>query len=89
MSEAIPQSPSRVRATAKWPGLTVLAVVLLVLPFLAGNDYHYDLMIKIALTAGVAVGLNLLVGYAGQISLGHAAFYAAGAYGETPAAAKG
>tara|TARA_A100001391_G_scaffold69_2_gene134 strand:- start:41329 stop:42339 length:1011 start_codon:yes stop_codon:yes gene_type:complete len=81
MSEAIPQSPPRVRATAKWPGLTVLAVVLLVLPFLAGNDYHYDLMIKIALTAGVAVGLNLLVGYAGQISLGHAAFYAAGAYG--------
>ena len=81
MSEAIPHRPSRVRAPAKWPGLLALAVVLLALPLFAGNDYHYDLMIKIALTAAVAVGLNLLVGYAGQISLGHAAFYAAGAYG--------
>ena len=56
------------------------SVILLALPLFAGNDYHYDLMIKIALTAAVAVGLNLLVGYAGQVSLGHAAFYAGGAY---------
>ena len=49
-------------------------------PLLAANAFHYDLMIKICLTAIVAVGLNLLVGYAGQVSLGHAAFYAGGAY---------
>ncbi len=65
---------------SKIPGLAGLLLVLAVAPLLAANDFHYDLMIKICLTAMVAVGLNLLVGYAGQVSLGHAAFYAGGAY---------
>jgi len=34
----------------------------------------------IALIAGAVVGLNLLVGFAGQISLGHAGFFGLGAY---------
>ena len=69
-----------VKTQRKAPGLIALFVVLAAAPLLAANDFHFDLMIKICLTAMVAVGLNLLVGYAGQVSLGHAAFYAGGAY---------
>ncbi len=45
-----------------------------------GNNYHYDVAIHIAINAIVVVGLNLLIGYAGQISLGHAGFFGLGAY---------
>ena len=71
---------STLKTHSKAPGLIGLVVVLAAAPLLAANAFHYDLMIKICLTAMVAVGLNLLVGYAGQISLGHAAFLAVGAY---------
>jgi branched-chain amino acid transport system permease protein len=61
-------------------GLLLLALVLLLLPFLLPNAYYYDVAIRIALNAAVAIGLNLLMGYTGQISLGHAGFYGMGAY---------
>lgn len=66
--------------TSPYAGLLLLAVILAAMPLLVRNDFHYDLLTRICLTATVAVGLNLLVGYAGQVSLGHAAFYAGGAY---------
>jgi len=40
-----------------------------------------NLFIIVALHALPAIGVSLLTGYAGQISLGHAAFYGLGAYG--------
>lgn len=61
-------------------GLSVLAVVIVALPFLMPNNFYFDVAIKTALNAIVCVGLNLLIGYAGQISLGHAGFFALGAY---------
>ena len=39
-----------------------------------------DTMVRVAILTIVLVGLNLLMGYAGQVSLGHAAFYGLGAY---------
>ena len=64
-------------------GLTVLGLcaVLLVWPLLQSNPYHLGLSNLIAIYAMVVLGLNLFIGYAGQISLGHAAFFAIGAYG--------
>jgi branched-chain amino acid transport system ATP-binding protein len=44
------------------------------------NGYQLFVIATVALTAVVAVGLNVLLGLAGQISLGHAGFYAIGAY---------
>ena len=61
-------------------GLAALAVVLAALPLALANDYHYDVAITAGLNAIVVIGLNLLIGYAGQISLGHAAFFGLGAY---------
>lgn len=43
-------------------------------------DYYVNILIVIAIQAIAACGLNVIVGYAGQISLGHAAFYGIGAY---------
>lgn len=58
-----------------------LTLVLAVYPPLWGNPYLLGVTNQIALYAIVVLGLNLFIGYAGQISLGHAAFFALGAYG--------
>lgn len=58
----------------------VIAVVILLFPLVTENPFFYDMATQIALIAATVVGLNLLVGYAGQISLGHAGFYGLGAY---------
>lgn len=60
--------------------VVVIAVVVFVLPLMMENPFYYDMATQIALIAATVVGLNLLVGYAGQISLGHAGFYGLGAY---------
>ena len=57
-----------------------LALGLAALPLALPNAYAYDIAINAAFNATVCVGLNLLIGYAGQISLGHAAFFGLGAY---------
>ena len=61
-------------------GLLVLALVLAILPLFLTNAFYYDVAIRISLNAIVVIGLNLLMGYTGQISLGHAGFYGLGAY---------
>ncbi len=61
-------------------GLAGLAAVLALLPIVLPNGYYFDVAIRVAINACVAIGLNLLVGYTGQISLGHAGFFGIGAY---------
>jgi branched-chain amino acid transport system permease protein len=61
-------------------GLLVLAGVLLALPLVLPNNYYYDIVIRMAINAIIVLGLNLLIGFAGQISLGHAGFVGVGAY---------
>jgi branched-chain amino acid transport system permease protein len=60
-------------------GLALLAVALCTLPFVLRNFTIFQLTLVMAY-AIVLVGLNMLTGYNGQISLGHGAFYAIGAY---------
>ncbi|MCE5194069.1 MAG: branched-chain amino acid ABC transporter permease [Nitrospiraceae bacterium] len=55
-------------------------ILLLVLPKFLTNDYYTNTLTLSWIHAIIAVGLNLLIGYAGQISLGHAAFYGIAAY---------
>ena len=61
-------------------GLALAALALALLPLLLPNAFWYDLATRAAINAVVVVGLNLLIGYAGQISLGHAGFLGIGAY---------
>lgn len=61
-------------------GMVCLAVLLAALPFVLPNAYFVDVAVRMAFNAVIVIGLNLLVGYTGQISLGHAGFYGIGAY---------
>ena len=65
---------------ARYLGLAGLALVLAVLPAVLPNDFYLDLATRMAINAIVVIGLNLLIGFAGQISLGHAGFIGIGAY---------
>ena len=64
---------------AKWIGLALLGVGLIILPFLFKNYrvFQFNLVLVYAIAI---LGLNILTGFNGQISLGHGAFYAFGAY---------
>lgn len=59
---------------------TVFAAAVLVIAISLDNDYYFTLLNFIGIHTLLVVGLNLLLGYAGQISLGHAAFFGLGAY---------
>ncbi|MEW6378256.1 MAG: branched-chain amino acid ABC transporter permease [bacterium] len=59
--------------------LVVLAAPLALRRFDAG-DYYLSVLVLAGINSIVVIGLNLLMGYAGQISLGHAAFFGLGAY---------
>ncbi len=65
--------------TGLW--VTALSLALLLFPLVEDNPYTLGLTNLIAINAIVVLGLNLFIGYAGQISLGHAAFFGLGAYG--------
>jgi branched-chain amino acid transport system permease protein len=64
-----------------WPavGLVVLFAVLAFVPQFA-TTYWLDVLNRIGIAVIGALGLNILVGYTGQISIGQAAFLAVGAY---------
>ncbi len=59
----------------------LLLIAGLVALQLSGSNYLVNLADFVAIQALPAIGLSLLMGYTGQISLGHAAFYGLGAYG--------
>ncbi len=64
-------------------GLTVWVVTLALAltPLAMRNPYNLGILNLIGLYVIAVLGLNLFIGYAGQISLGHAAFFGLGAYG--------
>jgi branched-chain amino acid transport system permease protein len=62
-------------ATAAW------LAVLVTLPFWLDNPYILHVLIVTGIFIIAAMSLNLLLGYAGQLSLGHVAFFGIGAYG--------
>ena len=58
----------------------VLALALALPAFVGANSYALFVATQLGIYIIAAIGLNLLAGYAGQVSLGHAAFLAIGAY---------
>src|SRR6185295_18638633 len=65
-------------------GMKLFSYVLVFVCALAftayANSYYVFIMATLALTAIVGIGLNILLGLAGQVSFGHVGFYAIGAY---------
>ena len=77
------------RRIAGWPALLALAVLLL-LPFAPAMTKFYLLLAFDALLFGtIAMSLDLLIGYTGLVSFGHAAFYGLGAYATAIALERG
>ena len=66
-------------ASKKWLGIALLVALACVLPFMVSN-YRVFQFTLVLVYAIALLGLNMLTGYNGQISLGHGAFYAIGAY---------
>jgi ABC-type branched-subunit amino acid transport system permease subunit len=62
-------------------GWALLAAAAALVPLATANTYYLYLACSVALLTIVTAGLNVLAGFTGQISLGHAGFYALGAYG--------
>lgn len=74
--------------TARVGGMALLSAVLALAPLGFANAYYYDVAVGALFNAIICVGLNLLIGYGGQISLGHGAFFALGAYGSAIATSR-
>jgi len=64
----------------RWGLGIMLVFAFLVIPFAASDYWLSSIMIPFYCFSLAALGLNFLTGYAGQVSLGHAAFMAVGAY---------
>src|SRR5262249_19385187 len=60
--------------------LALLAPVVLALPLAFPSAYYYRVAALVFIFALAALGLNLLMGFAGQVSLGHAGFLGIGGY---------
>jgi len=64
----------------RFAGLIVVSAIVIVLPFFFPSAYYYRLAGLVLIFGLAAVGLNLLMGFAGQVSLGHAGFLGIGGY---------
>src|SRR5882724_5737409 len=61
--------------------IAVLVLAFLAVPLLASDYLFRAILIPFLIFSLAAIGVNILVGYCGQISLGSGAFMAVGAYG--------
>src|SRR5436189_1870655 len=79
---AFPMLTDRVRISRRgW--FLVIAVIIALLPFVIQGSYWRTNLIVCAINIMLAIGLDFILGYAGQLNLGHAAFYGIGAYAST------
>ena len=67
------------RILANLPYLAIVAILALI-PLFISNLYYIQILIFIGIYSILALSLNLLNGYVGLLSIGHAAFYGIGAY---------
>lgn len=65
------------KGTVLW---SAMILAFLVLPLLLRSNYLLGVMIVIGLYTIIVIGLGILMGYAGQVSFGHAAFFGLGSY---------
>lgn len=78
--ETYEKDTSLIRTPFRWAMLILFFVIMFfVFPFVADN-YFLDVANNIGITVIAVVGLQILTGYTGLISIGHAAFMAVGAY---------
>ena len=67
-------------AQDRWFVLLVVAFGFLILPLFANQYLYTEVLIPVLILSLAAIGLNILTGYCGQLSLGTGGFMAVGAY---------
>lgn len=72
--------PARGQIPARYRQLAVFVILFALLPLIVRSPYWLSTLVFIGIASILTLGLILLLGYAGQISLGHNAFYGLGAY---------
>jgi branched-chain amino acid transport system permease protein len=70
----------RIKTTPIIIAFSCIALLPLLFSVLPGFSHYTGIMVFAGIYCLITIGLSLLMGYAGQISLGHAAFYGIGAY---------
>ncbi|MCK5707263.1 MAG: branched-chain amino acid ABC transporter permease [Candidatus Aureabacteria bacterium] len=58
----------------------LLLILIIALPFIFKSNYYRGIIIGIGIYSIIVIGLNMLIGYAGQVSLGHAGIFGLSAY---------
>ena len=82
-SIAAPAVAAELRLTRNWrqrAGVAILFVAAIALPLVVSSGFWISVLTFAGISAVAAIGLNLLTGYAGELSIGHSFFVAVGAY---------
>ena len=72
-----------IRTRVQWTALILFLLAITFFPFFFGNKYILSIIILTIITVITLQGLNFILGFTGQISVGHSAFMAIGAYATT------
>src|SRR4026208_175980 len=73
----------RAALRSRWLGYLLAIAVIIVLPLIFNDTYWRTTLTVCAINVLLAIGLDFILGYAGQLNLGHSAFYGLGAYVST------
>ena len=73
----------RAALRSRWLGYLLAIAVIIVLPLIFNDTYWRTNLTVCAINVLLAIGLDFILGYAGQLNLGHSAFYGLGAYVST------
>src|SRR6186997_2605874 len=80
---AQPLPGQRTALRSRWLGYLLAIAVIIVLPLIFNDTYWRTNLTVCAINVLLAIGLDFILGYAGQLNLGHSAFYGLGAYVST------
>jgi branched-chain amino acid transport system permease protein len=73
----------RVALRSRWLAYALTIAVIIILPLIFNDTYWRTNLTVCAINVLLAIGLDFILGYAGQLNLGHSAFYGLGAYVST------
>ena len=80
---AQPLPGQRTALRSRWLAYALAIAVIVILPFVFTDTYWRTNLTVCAINVLLAIGLDFILGYAGQLNLGHSAFYGLGAYVST------
>jgi len=80
---AQPWSNRRTMLLSRWICYVIATLLIIVLPLIFNDTYWRTNLTICAINVLLAIGLDFILGYAGQLNLGHSAFYGLGAYVST------